>query len=144
MGRGDEVLWRIARHSGRFRADDLSGGGAKITGGRWNRKGRAVLYASRSIALAMLETLAPTTDAVAVRNAFLVRIVVPAAVWHQRATLDAAAPPAAWLAANATPLLQVPSVPVPEESNVLINPRHPACRRISAAVLRQYMYDPRL
>ncbi len=160
MGRGDEVLWRIAKHTAQFRADDLSGGGAKITGGRWNRKGRAVLYASRSIALATLETLAHTTDAVAVRNVFLVRIVVPAAVWRQRESLDASALPAtwlaepagsttldlgdAWLAANATPLLEVPSVLVPEESNVLINPRHPACSRISAAVLRQYLYDPRL
>ncbi len=32
----------------------------------------------------------------------------------------------------------------PEEYNVLINPSHTDARRIKSAVLRQYIYDPRL
>jgi len=160
MARGDEFLWRIAKHTATYAADDLTGGGAKITGGRWNRKGNAVLYTSRSIALATLETLAHTTDSIAVRNAFLVKITVPASVWRLRHTLEAdglpvtwKAEPAgsatldlgdAWLEENATPLLAVPSVIVPEEHNVLINPRHPAAKRLHASILRQFVYDPRL
>lgn len=45
-------LWRIAKHTAVYHASDLSGGGAKSTGGRWNSKGVAVVYAATSIALA--------------------------------------------------------------------------------------------
>lgn len=153
-------LWRIAKHTAQYRADDLSGGGAKATGGRWNSKGKAVLYSSSTIALATLETLAHLGDNIALRNAFLVRIDIPDAVWNAREYIDAAdldptwlaEPPGsttiafgdAWLQSASAPLLEVPSVIVPEEKNVLINPAHPLARRITAAVLRQYVYDPRL
>ncbi len=155
-----QTLWRIAKHTAQFDADDLSGGGAKVTGGRWNSKGRAVLYASTSIALATLETLVHLGDNIAIRNAFLVRIEVPNAIWRQRQTLEAKALPATWLAeppgstsirtgdkwlmAQSSALLLVPSVIVPEEYNVLINPLHPASGQIKAGVQRQFVYDVRL
>jgi RES domain-containing protein len=41
-------------------------------------------------------------------------------------------------------LLVVPSVIVPEEFNVLINPQHPDSARITAAKVRKWLYDPRL
>ncbi|MBK4736757.1 RES family NAD+ phosphorylase [Noviherbaspirillum pedocola] len=154
------ALWRIAKHTPDYRADDLSGGGAKKVGGRWNGKGRAVVYASRSIALATLETLAHLGDDIAIRNAFLVRIDVPQAVWRRREYIASedldptwrAEPPGmstiefgnAWLADCSAALLEVPSVLVPEECNVLINPAHPDAKRLVAAVLRQFIYDPRL
>jgi RES domain-containing protein len=50
----------------------------------------------------------------------------------------------AWLAKRAAPLLLVPSVIVPEEYNVLINPAHAAAAAITAQVVRQFIYDPRL
>lgn len=154
------ALWRIAKHTADYRADDLSGGGAKKVGGRWNGKGWAAVYASRSIALATLETLAHLGDDIAIRNAFLVRIAVPPAVWRRREyvapeDLEAtwrAEPPGmstiefgnAWLAGCSAALLEVPSVLVPEECNVLINPVHPDAKRLAAEVLRQCIYDPRL
>jgi RES domain-containing protein len=39
-------------------AEDISGKGAKIHGGRWNSAGRAVVYCSTSLSLALLEVLA--------------------------------------------------------------------------------------
>src|SRR5476649_1746626 len=50
----------------------------------------------------------------------------------------------AWLAGGSATLLLVPSIIVPEEYNVLINPAHPESRRLKSEVLRQYIYDPRL
>jgi RES domain-containing protein len=160
MARGDQQIWRIAKHTPEFRADDLSGGGAKITGGRWNSKGKAVVYAASTIALATLETLAHLGDSIAIRNAFLVKIDVPAGVWKSREIVEAsdfdatwmAEPPGSttiefgddWIDKATAPLILVPSVIVPEEYNLLINPAHPASARISAAVVRQYVYDPRL
>lgn len=154
------TVWRIAKHTLEFSAADLSGGGARKTGGRWNSKGRAVAYASASIALATLETLAHLGDSIAVRNAFLVRIDIPLPVWERRnhiaqASLDPTrlAEPAGsatvalgdqWLDSVAAAVLEVPSVIVPEESNLLINPAHADAGLIRAAVARQFIYDPRL
>lgn len=155
-----QLLWRIAKHTARYPATDLSGDGAKSTGGRWNSKGVPVVYAATSIALATLETLAHLGDNIAIRNAFLLEVAVPAALWKKREIIEAkdlpptwvAEPPGSttitfddeWLHDLSAPLLLVPSVIVPEEYNVLINPIHPGCARIEATVLRQFIYDPRL
>ncbi len=160
MGQQDAVLWRIAKETPDYPADDVKGGGAKIVGGRWNRKGTAAVYASTTIALATLETLAHLGGNISIRNAFLVRIDVPAALWAQRRTVDLARLPPAWLAeppgaasidfgdhwlrTQAQLLLLVPSIIVPEEYNVVINPAHPAASQLSSAVARQHVYDPRL
>lgn len=138
----------------------MIGGGAKMTGGRWNAKGRAVVYAATTISLATLETLAHLGDNIAIRNAFLVRIDIPATLWRRRVivvpdeldTTWKAEPPGstsiafgnAWLAKTDSPVLLVPSVIVPEEHNVLINPAHPAVAKVNAQIVRQYVYDPRL
>ena len=45
------------RHPPTYEADDLSGAGAKATGGRWNAAGLAVVYPSQMRALACLETV---------------------------------------------------------------------------------------
>lgn len=153
-------LWRIAKHTADYRADDLSGGGAKFTGGRWNSKGLPVIYASSTIALATLETLAHLGDNIAIRNAFLIRIDVPVSVWARREyiTPDDLSPSwiaephgstttdfgDAWIDLGSATLLMVPSVIVPEEFNVLINPAHPDAKKIKAVIVRQYLYDPRL
>jgi hypothetical protein len=84
MAHGDAVLWRIAKETPDYTADDLSGGGAQAVGGRWNRKGTAAVYASSTIALATLETRVHLGGNIAIRNAFLVCITVPALLWHQR------------------------------------------------------------
>jgi RES domain-containing protein len=154
------TLWRIAKHTAEYEATDLSGGGAKSTGGRWNSKGVPVVYASTTIALATLETLAHLGDNIAIRNTFLVQINVPTSLWKKREIIEAidlpptwvAEPPGSttidfgddWLAGLSAPLLLVPSVIVPEEYNVLLNPAHWDTRKCTSTVLRHYVYDPRL
>jgi RES domain-containing protein len=153
-------LWRIAKDTPHYKADDLSGGGAAAFGGRWNSKGKYVVYTAPTISLASLESLAHIGDDIAARNRFLIKIQVPLDVWKKRQTVTpadlpvtwVAEPPGAattdcgdaWLASNSSALLVVPSVIIHDESNVLINPSHPDAKKITATVLRQYVYDPRL
>lgn len=150
------ALWRIAATTTRYAADDMSGNDAKDTGGRWNPVGLAVTYCSASIALAVHETIVHLRSGGLPLNRYLVRIDVPDAVWNSRRIL---APPvgwdalpagmvsvqagAEWLQSKQSALLEVPSVVVPEESNVLINPAHPDAARIVAIAVRKWHYDPR-
>lgn len=154
------TLWRIAVDAPEYTADDLSGKGAEITGGRWNRKGRPVLYTSTSIALACLETAVHLKQRGLPLNRYLVKIQVPIDVWKRRETWTAAELPVGWdalpegkvsldlgdtwLTAGNAPLLAVPSVIVPEEHNVLVNTAHPLAKEITVTKLRKWLYDPRL
>jgi RES domain-containing protein len=49
-----------------------------------------------------------------------------------------------WLAAQATALLRVPSVIVPETYNFLLNPKHPDAARLKVISHHEYPWDERL
>jgi RES domain-containing protein len=150
-------VWRIAVEAPTYSANDLSGAGAKTTGGRWNSKGTPVVYSAANIALATLETVHYLSGGGLPFNRYLVRIDIPDAIWAARQVLDPLpggwdAIPAgfaartagdAWIAAGATALLLVPSVIVPDEYNVLINPQHGDTSSIVATTLKRWIYDSR-
>lgn len=150
-------LWRIAQEHPSFPADDLSGAGAGISGGRWNSPGNPMVYASTSIALALLETVVHLSGP-PVWNRYLVEIEVPDEIWiaaervlpEQLPGWDAI--PAGvssisfgdrWLGAARSALLRVPSVVVPREENALIHPHHPDTARLGVRKLERVLYDPR-
>ncbi|RKP50889.1 RES family NAD+ phosphorylase [Trinickia fusca] len=154
-------LWRIAALTPAYSAEDMSGGGAKATGGRWNAKGVAVLYTSENRSLACLETLVHVVSGALPLNRVLVRIDVPDDVWQAATYFDPDDPksvgwdvePAGmssidagtdWANSGASALLVVPSVLIPEEANVLINPAHPDAAKITATKIRKWTYDARL
>lgn len=150
-------VWRIAVEAPAYAANDLSGTGAKMTGGRWNSKGTPVLYCATNIALATLETVLYLRSGSLPFNRYLVRIDIPDTVWTTRTRLDP--PPAGWdavpaglsstlagdrwAASNTSALLEVPSVIVPDEQNILINPHHPDAAGIRTTTLRCWLFDPR-
>lgn len=150
-------VWRIAVEAPTYSANDISGTGAKITGGRWNSKGTPVLYCATSIALATLETVHYLRSGGLPFNRYLVRVDIPDDVWTARKVLDPLpggwdAIPAGlsaqtagddWIATRASALLLVPSVIVPDEFNVLINPQHPNAVSVVATTLKRWIYDPR-
>lgn len=154
----NQAVWRIAAVTPYYTADNLSGTGAKLTGGRWNSIGNPVVYGSESIALALHETVVHLRAAGLPLNRYLVRIDVPDEVWKARVILSD--PPVgwdalpygmpsvqagdAWLMGGASALMAVPSIIVPEEFNVLVNPQHPDARRLKATMLRLWRYDQRL
>lgn len=153
-------VWRIAIDTQDYSADDCSGIGAKLTGGRWNRAGLAVLYCASTPSLACLETLVHLGTGSLPLNRYLVSIDIPDAVWarreiHSPGTLPAGwdALPAGnvsldfgdrWIKSGRTSVLAVPSIVVPEEPAVLVNPRHPESRGVTATKTRKWLYDPRL
>lgn len=150
-------LWRIAVEAPSYAANDLSGAGARITGGRWNSVGTPLIYAATNIALATIETVLHLRGGELPFNRFLVRIDVQDDVWAARVVLDplpggwdtlpsgmaSRSAGDAWAASNSSALLLVPSVSVPDEYNVLINPRHPDVASITATTLKRWIYDPR-
>jgi RES domain-containing protein len=151
------ILWRIAAETRQHRAEDLSGAGVARSPGRWNEPGQAVIYASPTIALAVLETLAHIGDGGLPLNRYLVRLDVPPGVWRKRRELSPAALPATWNAIPAgaasaqvgsgwikslnSAVLLVPSVIVPEERAALLNPAHPDMAKVKAAVVRPFEYN---
>lgn len=150
-------VWRIALEAPTYAANDLAGTGAKITGGRWNSKGTPVVFCATNIALATLETVHFLCGGGLPFNRYLVRIDVPHAVWDARQVLDPLpggwdAIPAGlsgrragdgWIASGASALLLVPSVIVPDEYNVLINPQHSDAAAMVAVTLKRWICDPR-
>lgn len=148
------ALWRIAVEGPVHSANKIDAN--TIKSGRWNSAGTPVAYASESVALATLETLVHLQTDVLPYDRFLVRIDVPDSVWALRETLsppggwDAIPAGAAskqagdkWIASRRSPLLLVPSVIVPEEFNILLNPLHDAFPSIAATTVRRGIYDPR-
>ena len=153
------VLWRIAADTPTYEAHDLSGKGAELSGGRWNRKGTPLIYASVSRALACLETVVHLTQTPLPLNRYLVEIRVPKTAWDEAAHFDTEkaigwdADPAGtvsldwgtgWAKGASSLLARVPSVIVEEEFNVLINPRHSDLRLVRATKVRRCLYDGRL
>ena len=154
------TVWRIAADTPAYQADDLSGAGAKATGGRWNEAGIPIVYASETRALACLETIVHLNAGGLPLNRYLVEVTIPDDVWADAQTETAASLPVGWDAEPAgqvsirfgtnwarsasSALLLLPSVIVPEEFNVILNPRHADTARITALKQRKWLYDPRL
>lgn len=154
------AVWRIATDTPEYTADDLSGAGAKATGGRWNRRGTAMLYCASNIALACLETIVHIGVARLPLNRYLVRLDVPREMWRASHSLTATSAPVGWdaiphgkvsldsgdqwITKGATALMLVPSAIVPEECNVLINPMHRDAASIRVVKVRRWSYDTRM
>ena len=150
-------LWRIAAETKEYRANDLSGGGAAKYPGRWNATGECVVYAARSLALAVLETAAHVDSNGLPLNRFVVKIAVPIKVWNARREIKLSEIDPAWCAVPAgkasveigsnwyksgeSAFLLVPSVIVPEERAVLINAAHPDAKRIKAETIRSFKFN---
>jgi len=147
--------WRIVKT--RLAARAFDGEGARRYGGRWNSPGTRVVYTAQSVSLAVLELLvhlqaSPLLASYALRSARFDDRPVSAV---DRSSLPSdwrafPAPPAlqrigdTWIAAGSSLVLEVPSAIVEGESNYLINPAHPAFRRLRIGPPVRFRLDPRL
>jgi RES domain-containing protein len=146
-------VWRLQRRV----YPPLDGDGARRSGGRWNSRGVAVVYTSQTLSLASLELLVHVDPDLIPADLASFELEIPDAL--AVATVDVSALPAdwrqpehpyckalgdAWIGEGRVPLLRVPSVIIPHEPNVLINPSHPDAARITVVDQTEFAFDLRL
>ncbi len=149
-------VYRLVKE--RFRSSALDGSGARMYGGRWNPKGLALVYTSDSISLAALELLVHLHRSAVLNHYLLITLEVddedlltlddtqlPADWRDDPAPASTATIGAGWLRGQTSLALAVPSVLVPRQRNVLLNPTHPGFSDIAReAVFEAFRFDPRL
>lgn len=146
-------VWRLTRAV--YSADPLSGYGAALAGSRWNSPGVRMAYTSTSRPLAVLEMLVHVSRDTVPADPILIPIDVPDALVAEATGVPsdwaklAYGPKARefgdrWISQKASVALLVPSVVLPAERNVLINPTHPAVRRVRAQPPEAFAFDRRL
>ena len=149
------TLWRVVKR--RHAATAFDGKAAQRFGGRWNAPGRRAVYASAAKSLAVLEILVhldvgrPLPRFVAfafdVDDALVDRLAatqLPRDWRTAHGLLGTQQIGDAWLASVHALALAVPSSIVPEESNYLLNPAHPAFGRLKFGRAMPFFLDPRL
>lgn len=139
-------LWRISDHA------TLDGVGGTMVKGRWHSRGRPIVYAADSSALAMLEVLVHLEVEHIPPPFQLMRIAVEGKPdvtrWTEarlpRDAEESAAWGDAWLKAGKTALACVPSVIAPDGLNWLLNPLHPDAKAASISAKSRWPWDKRL
>ena len=136
--------WRICRDP----FADLTGEGARLWGGRWNSPGQPMVYAADAAALAVLEVRVHLDLGFDLLPADYVLLTLDLGSAGMETVpnlpADTVAFGDAWLAERRTAVLRVPSVIVPESTNILINPRHLEAVLVRIVGKRPFAFDERL
>ncbi|MDZ7856324.1 RES family NAD+ phosphorylase [Sphaerotilus sp.] len=149
-------VWRLCRQP--FVATALDGIGGLYVSGRWHRRGRPIVYAASSAALAALEVLVHVDPLDAPEDLRLLTLSLPDDLLIEQVEVAAlparwAAVPAPdelaalgteWLASRRGVALSVPSAVIPMERNLLLNPLHPDVARVRIVGDEAFTFDPRL
>ncbi len=146
--------WRLV--TARFVAAAFAGEGARLYGGRWNPKGVPLVYTAESQALAVLEIL--VQDEPLRARYVLMPAHIPDDLALDRVTVDQLPPDwrtlgarselqergAAWVRRGMSAVLAVPSAVIPDETNYLLNPRHPDFAWVEIGPPQELVTDLRL
>ena len=146
------IVYRLSK---RMYAEDLSGKGAELYGGRWNSKGNAMVYTGQSIALCVTEIAVHTPLGKIPEDYVLVHLEVPDDSIHEVKKL-----PSDWrsfphsnstqeigdrfLKAGKFLMLKVPSAAVQGEFNAVINPRHQDIKKVKILKVEKVTFDDRI
>ena len=147
-------VWRLCKR----RHAAFDGEGARLAGGRWNRAGTAVVYTSEALSLAALELLVHGDPGLLPADLVAIAAELPEGIAPER--VDSGSLPKNWRRYPApdalgqigtdwarrlsSVALSVPSVLVPRERNVLLNPAHADFRAIRVGKPEPFSFDPRL
>lgn len=148
------ILYRLAALK---YANDLTGEGSRLYGGRWNQPGTPCIYAAENRALAVLEYSVNVDLHLIPRALQIIQIEVPDHSIKVCAIPDL---PGNWkdvpapshtqafgtrlLQARESLLIKIPSTVVPQEFNYLINPLHQAIIEVQIKAVEDFVYDPRI
>ena len=123
-------------------ANDLTGEGARIFGGRWNNKMIRCLYTSKSRALALLEytvniniddiprALSITTIEISNQSIKILNEAFLPGDWKQSPAPSSTKEFGSNLLLAVTePVIRIPSIVIPGEYNYLLNPLHPESKK---------------
>ena len=149
------LVYRIAKRQFIY---DLSGEGARLYGGRWNKKGTAVVYTSGSRSLATVEYLVHLPISVIPPDVCMAELEIPEPESPELvplvnlplnwrifpAPVELAMLGEAWIQARLSPVLKVPSAVIKDEWNYLLNPRHPRFQAVRIVSVEDWLFDPRL
>jgi RES domain-containing protein len=135
----------------------FSGDGARAYGGRWNVPGIPMVYAAHTRALAALESLAHfggaerrlqfVTFGIEIPESLVMRIELSGLARDWRRAEPGASTQALgseWQRSARSVGLLVPSVHVPQEYCVLLNPEHPHTDKVLVAYPEPFSFDERL
>ena len=152
------IVYRIGKTK---HADDLSGEGSKLFGGRWNHKLTPCIYTSESRALAVLEYTVNINIEEIPRALSITSIEIPSAAIQ---IITEAALPGNWkrvpapsstkdfgtqlLKAGAgkkgKSILKIPSSVISEEYNYILNPLHTESNFFKIVDIQDFVYDVRI
>ena len=148
------IVYRIGRTK---HANDLTGEGARLNGGRWNHMGTPCVYASENRALALLEYTVNISINDIPRALSVMTISIPdtnirvIAIPELPGNWKTVPPPAetkdfgtALLKSADHPVYKVPSSVLPEEFNYLLNPLHPDSIQFKILHIQDFVYDVRI
>ena len=123
--------------------------GATLAGGRWNPIGSPMLYAAQHLSLACIEVLVHLDKSQLPRDYVWSTTelpntpgTLPFGNLNHIASCQAAGH--SWVAAGNQLAIRVPSMVIPEEANVLLNPNHTGYHDLAWSEPRPFRFDPRL
>ncbi len=150
--------WRVSRV--KFAEppyNPFDGEGARRFGGRWNSPGVAVVYASGSLSLAVLEILVHADSLSALPDHVAFPLDIPQSLIHElpakELPTDWHSPSAPtelrrlgdeWARAGQSVALRVPSAVIACEFNFVLNPEHPEFEKVVVGTRQELQIDPRL
>lgn len=138
--------------------DDLSGEGARLYGGRWNKVGDAMLYFAQNISLSLLEIIVHVDYEELPLEYSFVEVEIPDSSIKKIQSIDFIKPKwsteaavnqlqmlgSNWLKKNDGLAMKVPSAVLHHECNILINPSHKDFGKLKIIRTEKVDFDPRL
>jgi len=137
-------------------ADDLTGKGAALFGGRWNKKGSPVLYTGENKEIALLETIVHTPSLL-IPDLDILTLEIPddsiTVIEINQLPKNWKVYPAPtilseigerWINEGKTIALKVPSCIIHSSHNFILNCKHPDYSRVKLVERVHFEFDSRL